>query len=83
MELYKSPSNVRGKYTKNTIQLFHVIQMSKIEFISVFIHELGHYFDIKQLEKKVFFDVSDHFYSISWENTKILRAGSQQKDFVS
>jgi hypothetical protein len=39
--------------------------------------------DLYFLEKKVFTDLSDYFYNISWESTKVLKAGQKQNDFVS
>lgn len=76
-------SLVRAKYINNTIKIFNIKNIPKTEIIALFIHELGHYFDIKYLEKKVIFDLSDHFSNISWEDTKVLYAGSKKEDFVS
>lgn len=83
IELNNFSSNIRARYSHNTIKIFNIAHLSEEEFLSVFIHELGHYFDIKQLEKQVFFDLSDNFYDISWSETKILHTGSDKKDFVS
>lgn len=83
IELNNSSSNIRARYSHNTIKIFNVTHLSEEEFLSVFIHELGHYFDIKQLEKQVFFDLSDNFYDINWSETKILRTGSDKIDFIS
>jgi hypothetical protein len=49
----------------------------------VFVHELAHYIDIYFLEKKVFLDISSKFYEISWQETKIKKAGMSIEDFVS
>jgi len=47
--------------------------LSEEEMLSVFIHELGHYFDINYLEKKVLFDLSNNFYDISWDSLNVLK----------
>lgn len=83
LEFYLSESKIRGRYKHNAIKFFDVKKLSNEELISVFIHELGHYFDIKHLEKEVIFDVSNDFYDISWNDTKSLHPGSEKKDFVS
>lgn len=47
------------------------------------IHEFGHFVDIYFLEKKVFSDVSQEFYDISWQSTKVILSREEQTDFVS
>jgi hypothetical protein len=47
--------------------------MKSEEFVSVGIHEFSHYVDIYLLEKKVIQDLSDHFYEISWDKTRVLK----------
>jgi len=44
---------------------------------------LGHYIDLYYLEKKVAFDISNDFYSISWDSTKVMKKGQKNTDFVS
>lgn len=83
LEYYFKKQIFRGKFTQNTIQLYGVEELTPEELVSVFIHELGHYFDITYLEKKVLFDISDVFYNISWLGTYILKPESQKQDFVS
>ncbi len=83
LELYQKKDLVRGKFYDNTIRLYDLEKGKSEEILSVFIHELGHYFDIVYLEKKVMFDVSDIFYNISWESIYALKAWIWKKDFVS
>lgn len=83
LEFYLWDSKIRGRYKHNAIKFFDVKKLWNEELIAVFIHELGHYFDMKHLEKEVIFDVSNDFYDISWSETKTLHPGSEKKDFVS
>ncbi len=83
IEFNKNKIDVRWKYKDDVIKLFWVLDLNEEEMVSVFIHELGHYFDINFLEKKVLFDVSDNFYDISWKSVTVLRDWSDKKDFVS
>ncbi len=81
--LYKEKSDVRWKMQNKKLKLFWIYNMSLWEFLSVSIHEFWHFLDLYILEKKVSFDISDYFYSISWENTTTIKAWLEQKDFVS
>ncbi|MDD5770065.1 MAG: putative zinc-binding metallopeptidase [Candidatus Gracilibacteria bacterium] len=81
--LTNKKSNIRGTYKNGTIIIYDVVNLSMQEMLGVFIHELGHYFDIEYLKKQVFFDVSDKFYYISWNDLKTLKPGSEKDDFVS
>lgn len=83
IEFYKDRSEIRWRYQNSTLKFFDVENLSNEELLWVFIHELGHYFDIKYLQKQVLFDLSDSFYDISWEDIKILKTWSDKKDFVS
>jgi len=83
IELYKNKADVRWKMKDKTIKIFWVNDLSDEEFLWVFIHELAHYLDLYFLEKKVFRDISDIFYNISWDNTKIVKKWLWLKDFVS
>jgi hypothetical protein len=51
--------------------------------MSVAIHEFAHYVDLYFLEKKVITDISNYYYKLSWESTRILKADQKQQDFVS
>lgn len=81
--LYKEKSDVRWKMQNKKLKLFWIYNMDLWEFISVSIHEFGHFLDLYILEKKVSFDISDYFYVISWDNTTTIKAWLEQKDFVS
>lgn len=83
LELYKKKEKMRGKFYNNTIQMYGISELNTNEILSVFIHELGHYFDIIYLEKQVLYDVSDLFYTLSWVDINIMKAGREKKDFVS
>ena len=73
----------RWKMYNKSIELYWAKEETKTEYISVFIHELWHYIDIYFLEKKVFIDISNKFYDISWETTKVKKENQEAKDFVS
>lgn len=73
----------RWKMKNKQIKLFWINNENTNEYISVFIHEFAHYIDIYFLEKKVFLDISDKFYKISWESTKVKKLNQTQSDFVS
>lgn len=83
IEFYKDMIDVRGKMKDKTVKMFWVKDLSYDEFNSVFIHELSHFVDLYSLEKKVFIDISDYFYDISWDSTKVIRWWQKQSDFVS
>lgn len=75
--------DVRGKMKNKVLHLFWVLEMKKSEFLAVGIHEFAHYVDLYFLKKSVLRDVSDYFYSLSWDSTKVMKSWSAQKDFVS
>lgn len=81
--LNKEKWEVRWKMKNKSLILFWVLDMNVWEFLSVSIHEFGHFLDLYILEKKVSYDISDYFYNISWENTTTIKAWLEQKDFVS
>jgi len=83
LELNKLNYDVRWRYKDKTIKLYDIEKLPKSEIISVFIHELGHFFDIDYFEKKVLYDLSDNFYNISWESSKILKPWQTVNDFIS
>ncbi|MDD5212906.1 MAG: putative zinc-binding metallopeptidase [Candidatus Gracilibacteria bacterium] len=82
-DLYAEKADVRGKMKNRAIHIFAPEAMKKSEFLSVYIHELGHYIDIYILEKDIIGDDSDNFYNISWKSVKTLKAGAKGEDFVS
>ena len=83
VELYKDKWNVRWKMKFHRIKLFWIEDMSFSEYLSVWIHEFAHFIDLYYFEKKVFTDISDYFYIISWESTKVMKPWLKQSDFVS
>ena len=54
-----------------------------METMTVFVHEFAHFVDLYYLQKKVNIDLSNKFYDISWESTKIMKENQSGKDFVS
>jgi hypothetical protein len=72
--LYKEPFSVRGKMQDRTVKLFGLLQFSGKEVLAVGIHEFAHYIDLYYFEKKVFTDISEYFYNISWDDTKVLKS---------
>lgn len=83
IEINKDIYDTRWKMKNKSLKLFWVLEMTQSEFLSVSIHEFAHYLDIYYLEKKFLKDLSDYFYNVSWESTKILKAWQKEKDFVS
>ena len=83
LELYEKIVDARGKMKGGAVKLFWVLDLKESELVSVFIHEFAHYVDIYFLEKKVTYDLSNDFYSISWDSIKILKKWQTNKDFVS
>lgn len=83
IEIYKNILDTRWKMSNKSVKLFWALKMSDREFLSVFIHEFAHYIDIYFLEKKVIKDLSEYFYEISWESSKVIKPWQKQEDFVS
>lgn len=82
-DLIEAKEEVRWKMKNWAILMFAPHLLKNEEFISVFIHELGHFVDLYYLRKWYFWDASNKFYDISWKSTKILKSWNGQKDFVS
>jgi hypothetical protein len=53
------------------------------EFLAVGVHEFSHFYDLYVLVRKNGIDISDYFYDIAWEDTRIIKASLNQRDFVS
>ena len=83
IEFHKEKNDVRGKMKNHGIKLYGIKNMKINECISVWIHEFWHYVDLYFLKKWLYTDLSDYFYNISWDWTKILKAWQKQSDFVS
>ena len=83
VELHWEKNDVRWKMKNHSVKLYWIKKMKLTEFSSVGIHEFWHYVDLYFLEKKVFTDLSEYFYNISWNSTKVLKAWQVQENFVS
>jgi len=83
VEFYKEKNDVRGKMKNHSIKLYWIENMKIEELNAVWIHEFWHYVDLYFLKKWIYTDLSDYFYNISWDSTKILKAWQKQEDFVS
>jgi hypothetical protein len=81
--LYKNRDLTRGRMKSWNIHMYWVDQMSDSEFLSVLLHEFGHYYDIYSLPGGALWDRSDEFYNISWESTTVMRPSAIPEDFVS
>ncbi len=81
--LYKDKYDVRWKMKNKKLHLFWVLKLTKTEFLAVSIHEFWHFLDLYILKKWVYTDLSEYFYAISWNSTKVLKPAQKQKDFVS
>jgi len=83
IDLYENKEDRRWNMYQKHIRLYWIKKEKENEYLAVFIHELWHYIDLYFFEKKVFFDISDKFYEISWKNTKTKLKWQNTKDFVS
>lgn len=83
VKFYRDRPDVRWKMKNATVNIFWPHMMWETESVAVFMHEFAHFLDLYFLEKKVYTDLSDKFYNISWKSTKIRRSGQSIKDFVS
>lgn len=81
--LYKNKDITRWRMKSWNIHIYGVEQMSDSEFLSVLLHEFGHYYDIYSLPGTSFWDRSKDFYDISWDSTTIMKEWSMWEDFVS
>lgn len=57
--------------------------MPESEYLSVLVHEFGHYFDIYSFQKNRFGDESEKFYTISWSTPTSMKSEMRPTDFVS
>lgn len=85
IEIYleEDPKDIRWKMKNRIIRIYWVNQLTREEFISVFIHEFGHFIDLYYLKPFLKKDLSDKFYSISWNETKVIKKWLTVNDFVS
>lgn len=83
IEFYEDRIDVRWKMKNRSVKLYDPIDMWETESLSVFIHELAHFIDLYFLKKQVNLDLSNNFYDISWQSTKVLRENQSNSDFVS
>ncbi len=64
----------RGRMRDRQISLSPYVERDT-EFIQLFIHELAHYIDIYIFTSRSGRDVSDDFYSISWQSSSTKKPG--------
>lgn len=83
IQMHQKKYDVRWKMKNKSVKMYGVTDLSKNEFLSVAIHEFAHFVDIYYFQKKVLHDISENFYLISWEETRIIKSWQEQKDFVS
>lgn len=83
IQMHQAKYDVRWKMKNKSIKMYWVDQLSQQEFLAVAIHEFAHFVDIYYFQKKVIRDLSENFYGISWDSTKIIKSWQSQKDFVS
>lgn len=81
--LYQNKNNVRGNMKNRVLRLYELERLGEKESFAVFLHELWHYIDLYHFKKYDDYDMSHEFYSISWDTTKVMKAGMTQLDFVS
>lgn len=83
VEFHKDRNDVRGKMKNHSVKLFWINNMKINECTAVWIHEFWHFIDLYYLKKWLYIDLSDYFYNISWESTKVMKPWQKQSDFVS
>lgn len=83
IELYKEKNDVRWKMKDYSIKIYWVNEIELPEFIAVTVHEFGHFVDLYFFKLGVFEDISNYFYSISWDWVKVIKPWLKQTDFVS
>jgi hypothetical protein len=83
LKFYKNTEGIRWKMKKKSILFFWVDEMELAEFNAVWIHELAHYIDLYFLKARIFIDISDQFYKISWKEVTVIKEWQKQTDFVS
>lgn len=72
----------RGKMTGRSITLSPYVARDS-EFIKLLAHEIGHYVDIYYLIPNGGNDLSNLFYSISWQDKTVKKSGEGLSSFVS
>ncbi|MDD2870569.1 MAG: putative zinc-binding metallopeptidase [Candidatus Gracilibacteria bacterium] len=83
VEMYKQKGESRGKMKNRRVKLYGVKSMKTPEMTAVGIHEFAHFIDLYYFQKKVFTDISDFFYNISWDGVHVIKSGQKGTDFVS
>ena len=83
LSFYEYEYDVRWKMKSKEIKLYSLSKLTYEEFVSVFIHELSHYIDLYYFDNTNLSDLSNNFYDISWESTKVIKSWQRQEDFVS
>lgn len=83
VEMYKQKWESRWKMKNRRVKLYGVKSMKTPEMTAVWIHEFAHFIDLYYFQKKVFTDISDFFYNISWDWVHVIKSGQKWTDFVS
>ncbi len=83
VNFYWESKDRRWKMKNKTIKIYNPIKIWEAETQNIFIHEFAHYLDLYFFDLKNWKDISYKFYQISWDDTKIIKAGQNNKDFVS
>lgn len=81
--LFPEDTHTRWRMFRERIYLYSLDRIPRSEVFSVFIHEFWHYYDIYWLTPTRFWNLSERFYEISWQDTDIIRAWQWVSDFVS
>jgi len=81
--LYKNGWHTRWRMKGGNIHMYNPQSMWDWEFLSVLLHEFGHYYDIYTLRGNAFWDISQKFYDISWQSVTTIKPWMNAEDFVS
>lgn len=81
--LYKNGGSTRWRMKGWNIHMYDPESMWDWEFLSVLLHEFGHYYDIYSLRWNAFWDISRKFYDISWQSVTTIKPWMKLEDFVS
>lgn len=81
--LYQNMADTRGRMRGWNIHMYGVPHLNDGEFLSVLIHEFAHYYDIYTLAGNAFWDLSQEFYTLSWDSVTTIKKGQDISNFVS
>ena len=83
VQLHAEDTHTRWRMFRKNIYLYSLWRIPEEEAFSVFVHEFWHYYDIHTLVPTRFWNMSERFYELSWQDIDVLRPWLSTSDFVS